>query len=200
MGKNLATLDEFKTYKVINSTESDDIIESLLSRVSAFIKTYCGKTFVDYASVAKTEYFDAVGTEVVHLDEYPIISVDSVQTSLDGGKTYGTALTVYDDYFVNEEISAISTAYAGFVLTTASSVSKGTSSRSLKVIYKAGYLKLPEELRQATLDLVEYYKENEYTPRQDFEGFKIENLGFRTGDSTNLPSHIKRVLDMYKEL
>lgn len=200
MGKNLATIDEFKAYKTIKSDEFDDIIEALISRCSDYIKTYCGKTFVDYAAVAKVEYFDAVDTDVIHLDEYPIISVDSVETSTDGGKTYGTALTVFDDYFVNDDISAVTTAYSAFVTGGASSVAKGVSKRSLRVTYKAGYLKLPTEIRQACLDLVEYYKENEYTPRQDFEAFKVENLGFRTGDSSNLPSHIRRVLDLYREL
>jgi len=200
MGKKLVTIDEFKTYKNISNSESDDIIEALITRCSDFIKTYCGKTFIDYAAVAKTEYFDAVGTNVIHVDEYPIISVDSLTTSTDGGKTYGTALVEFDDFFIDTEVGSITSAYDAFVLPSASAVAKGRSKKSFKITYKGGYLKLPTEIRQACLDLIEYYRESEYTPRQSFEGFNVENLGFRAGSSVNLPSHIKRVLDMYREI
>ena len=50
------------------------------------------------------------------------------------------------------------------------------------------------------MDMVEYYREAEYTPRKEMAGAKLENLGFRAGSSSSLPSHIKRVLDKYAEL
>lgn len=197
--KDLVTLEEFKVYKTINSTEQDDKINALITRVSQFIKTYCGKTFVDYVSTDKTEYYDAVNTSDIFLDEQPVISITSLQVSNDGGKTYNTALVEYDDFFVNYDIGVV-TSTSTFTDSSSSSVSQGVSSRSLKVKYRGGYKTLPADLRQAALDMVEYYRANEYTPRQDFQSFKIENLGFRTGDSPSLPSHIKRILDQYREL
>jgi len=195
--KNLFTLDEFKEYKGIANPENDDQITSLIARVSEFVKRYCGKTFVDYATTNKVEYFDGF-EESVFVDEYPIIKMVSVSTSSDGGATYDGTLTEYTDYFVEYSTGEITSALSSFL--TSSSVAAGKSKRTLKIIYNGGYKKLPLDIKQAAMDLLEYYREAEYTPRKDFQGFSLENLGFRTGDSSSLPSHIKRVLDAYREL
>lgn len=196
--KNLVTLEEFKEYKSINSTEQDDLLTSIITRVSQFVKTYCGKSFIDYVTTDKTEYFDGVGVDAVFLDEQPLLSITSVEVSNDGGATYETPLVVYTDYFANYDISMLTSTYGSF--TTTSTIPQGVSNRSLRVKYRGGYKALPADIRQAVLDLVEFYRANEYTPRQSFQSFQTENLGFRAGSSTGLPSHIRRILDMYREL
>jgi len=199
MAKNLVTLEEFKIYKNINSTEQDELINALIKRVSAFVKNFCKRTFIDYSTSNKVEYFDAVDVEDVFVSELPILSIASVEVSNDGGATYETPIIEYTDYFVDYELGHIvsSTCFTQFGTST---VSSGKSKRSLKLTYKGGYVILPDDLKQATLDLVEYYRANEYTPRQNFGQFQTENLGFRAGSSSNLPSHILRVFSLYREL
>lgn len=199
MAKNLVTIDEFKTYKSINNTEQDELIEQLIVSVSVFIKEYCGKTFVDFANVDKIEFFDSVDVTEIFVDEYPILSITSLEYSTDGGATYvSPALVEFTNYFVNFETGKI-TAKTTFDLNS-STIGPGISDRSGRVTYKGGYLKVPKDISQAAMDLIEYYREAEYTPRKDFSGFKVENLGFRAGSSVSLPSHIKRILERYKEL
>ena len=197
--KNLVTLDEFKTYKDISSTEKDDLLSGIIDRVSGIVKSFCKRDFIDYYSTPLTQYFDGINVETVYLKEYPIGTVTSVSISYDGGVTY-TALTETLDFFVNYEDGSITAATGYFIPAGYSSIPAGVSNRTLKIIYTGGYLKCPDDLKQAVLDLVNYYYKNEYTPRQDFQSFKLENVGFRSGDGLNFPSHVHRILGQYREL
>ena len=207
MAKSLVTLDQFKTYKSIkqSNTENDDKYNALIKNVSEFIKNYCGKTFVDYYNVDKTELFDAVNVDEVFVDEQPIVSITSIEVSYDGGSTYSTTLLVENtDFFADYDIGHIQSGSVAtnfvFVTPGSSTIPQGVSKRSLRVIYKGGFSKVPMDIQQAALDLIEYYKEEEYTPRKEFSSFQLENLGFRSGGTADLPAHVKRVLDAYREL
>jgi hypothetical protein len=195
---DLVTLSEYKAYKNISSTEQDSVINGLITRVSSFIKTYCGKTFVDYASVDKVEYFDGVGIDKLFLDEQPVISITSIEISNDGGLTYQTPLVEYTDYFVDYDIGVVSALYSNFVLE--STIAQGISNRNVKVTYKGGYTTTPSDIKQAALDLIEYYRNEEYTPRKQFQLAQVDNIGARTGTISDLPAHIARVLSLYREL
>ena len=192
--KNLVTLEEFKIYKNINSTEQDTLINNLIERVSAQIKDYCNRSLIDYYTTNKIEYFNATN-DTVFLREYPILSVSSVKTSSDGGSTFDTTLTEYTDFYIDYDTGEVTSALSAF-LTTA----LAKSNRTLQIIYRGGYKKLPTQLRQAALDLVEYYRQNQYTPRQDFQDFSNENVGFRAQDAAMFPSHIRRIIDHYREI
>ena len=60
---DLVTVSDYKTYAGISSSTRDATINNLKSQVSTLIKTYCGRSFIDYYSTAKTEYFDTVKGE-----------------------------------------------------------------------------------------------------------------------------------------
>jgi hypothetical protein len=60
---DLVTVSDYKTYAGISSSTRDATINNLKSQVSTLIKTYCGRSFIDYYSTAKTEYFDIVKGE-----------------------------------------------------------------------------------------------------------------------------------------
>lgn len=191
MGLELVSLDEFKAYKKITKDEDDPKLSILIRSASQLAKTYCGRTFVDYADTDKVEYFNGNEDAILFVDEFPIISITSVEVAVDG-VTY-TAITADEKYFVDTLIDAIRTvddlpftygAYPAF--------------KSVKVTYKGGYTEVPEDLKIAVMDLVEYYRQEEYTPRKSFENASIENLGFREGGKASLPAHIKRVFEMYK--
>jgi hypothetical protein len=65
-----------------------------------------------------------------------------------------------------------------------------------KVVYTAGYETLPEDLKLAVLDLVTYYLKNDAAIHSakapGTNSVQIEYIS-----TTNLPAHIKRVLDLY---
>ena len=76
---NLVTVSEYKAFAGINSTTRDAEINALLAYGSTLVKTYCGRSFIDYYSTNKTEYFDIdPQTSRIYPEEVPIVSVVSL--------------------------------------------------------------------------------------------------------------------------
>ena len=199
-GLLLVTLDEFKTYKGITKNDEDAKLTQILEATSNFTKEYCKRSFIDYFATDKVEYQDASSYDTIFLDEFPLVSITSVEISLDGDFTGTdpdkiTELELYTTYYPNFEDSLIHSGMA--TLPLAYGGLSGIS--NIKITYKAGYSVVPKDLKIAIMDLVEYYKAEEYTPRKAFKDMSIENLGFR--DTTaGLPAHIKRIFEMYRRL
>ena len=190
---NLITIDEFKTYKGINSETDDTIISLLIGNVTSFIKEYTGRYLIDYAHTDKVEYFDGTDYPLYFPNEFPLISVTELATSTDGGVTY-TALVENTDYFVDLEEDALvnNTALTGFVTSS-------IKHKSCRVTYKAGYTTAPHALQQAALDMVEYYRKEEHAISKSMQSAHVENPVIILNGS-QLPAHIKRVLDLYRVL
>lgn len=186
---NLITTSEYKAYVGISSTNQDAEINAIVPKVSSLVKTYCGRTFIDYVSDAKTEYSSG-GHTYIYLKEAPILSVSSVEYSADYGATW-TTLTEFTDYTVdleNDRIYAIPIVYAdGFPKLV----------NAYKITYTAGYESTPEDLKLACLDLVSYYLKSDMSIKSTRNaGANQTSVEFIT--SSSMPSHIRRVLDLYK--
>ena len=184
MGLDLFTRQEYKSYKGITSANSDGQIDSLIPKVSQFTKTYCKRTFVDYASDPLVEY-NPGGFDRIVLSEIPVISVASVQRSIDYGKTY-TTLTKYTDWVLdgNDIVSLHPSGKFEQLI------------RGYKITYFAGYESVPEDLKVACMDLLTYYKDNEgsikSTKAAGTNTTQIEYI-----QTSSLPAHIRRVFDLY---
>jgi hypothetical protein len=185
MGLSLITITEYKNYVGITSPNQDTIISSLIPKVSQLVKTYCRRTFVDYYDESKVEVFS--GGERLNLSESPVVQVASVEYSTDYGNTY-TSLTEYTDWVLDvktEQIVPISTTGEFRKLVN-----------GYKVAYTAGYETLPEDLKLAVLDLISYYMKNDGAIHSTkTPGSNTTQIEFIS--TTSLPSHIKRVLDLY---
>lgn len=185
MAANLVTLAEYKAYIGITSPNQDGPINAMLPKVSALIKNLCRRTFVDYVLVDKVEYFDG-GTEHISPEEYPIISVTSLEYSSDYGSTY-VSLANITDYAIRKTSGNI-------IPTKGSKFSEAVN--GYKLTYKAGYTELPEDLKLAVLDLITYYIKNDAAIHSSkAPGTNSVQIEYVT--TTNLPAHIKRVLDLY---
>lgn len=186
MAANLVTLAEYKAYAGILSDNQDAVINAIIPKVSALVKNYCRRTFVDYVNDQKTEYFDGGLGPHFFLKEYPVLSVISVEISYDYGQNY-EELVEYQDWILNPSLEAI--VYpAGDTFPV--------YLNGYKVTYTAGYESLPEDLKLAVLDLVTYYVKNDmavHSPKAP--GTNSVQIEYIT--NTNLPAHIKRVLDLY---
>mgnify|MGYP001086934601 CR=1 FL=1 len=150
MGLDLITKSEYKAYAGLNSTNEDAKIDTLVPKISAFVKSYCKRTFIDYAEDAKVEVFSG-GGKTLNLGEYPVLQVSSVEVSADYGQTY-TALTEYVDYVVHQEggyIEAIND--SGFT----------QKLKAYKVTYTCGFEEIPPDLKLACFDLVTFYIKND---------------------------------------
>lgn len=183
---DLVTLAEYKSFAGLTSPNSDMEVKSLIPMVSEYVKTYCNRTFIDYYDDSKVEVF-AGGVPNIELTEFPINSIDSVEWSQDYGKTY-TTLVEYTDYTLDLETESIvpinKDIFPKYV-------------NGYRVTYTGGYEKLPADLKSAVLSLIEYYLKNDMAIKSSRDqGSNTVQVEYVT--STNLPSHIRRVLDMYR--
>jgi hypothetical protein len=179
----LFDLDEYKLASGIVSTDKDDKLEALAASVSTLVKSYCARTFVDYFTTDKTEYYNG-GNTTYAPEEFPIVSITSAAYSSDYGQTY-TPLVVYTDYVLDNSKDVI-------ILFNADTVD---SPNAYKLVYKAGYSTVPADLKLALYDLMDYYLKKEATPRKSSGSVSIEYI-----TNSDFPPHIKRILDLYRAI
>lgn len=185
MGLNLVTKAEFKAYAGLTSTSQDAIIDSLIPKVSELVKNLCGRTFVDYVNDSKVEYLDG-GAAYMNVTEFPVIAVQSFEYSEDYGKTY-TALTEYTDFVWKRKDDTIQ---------SINGTDFSNKPNAYRITYTGGYEELPTDLKLAVLDLVNYYLRNDMAVHSNrAPGANSVQIEYVT--TTNLPAHIKRVLDLY---
>jgi len=185
MGLPLVTRAEYKAYAGLVSPNEDTKIDSLIPKVSDFVKTLCRRTFVDYVNDAKVEYHEG-GATIIVPEEYPVLSISSLEYSTDYGNTY-TTLVEYTDYALSKfSHNIVSTWIDGFPIAI----------NGYKLTYTAGFEVLPEDLKLAVFDLITYYLKNDMAVHSSkAPGTNTVQIEYVT--TTNLPSHIKRVLDQY---
>lgn len=191
---DLITLATYKDAEGLSTPKEDVRINALIPSVSQLVKTYCGNSFVDHFSSAKTETFTINwATHIVQLTENPIVAITSVQERDSYSDTYTTLTTGAYEYALDSDTDSI--------LRTGSSGYRNwpTGVDAVKVVYTAGYSAVPADLKLAVIDLVTYYLKDEYKERRTIQGASIQNAT-STSQSNNVgfPDHIKRVLDFYK--
>lgn len=187
MAANLVTRAEYKAYTGIKSENQDTEIDSLIPKVSQLVKTYCRRTFNDYVDDPKVEVYSG-GSNFLIPKESPIITVLSLETSDDYGATY-TSLTEFIDYAVDLETDTIvSLAYDGFLKKT----------NGYKLSYFAGYETLPQDLKLVIFDLISYYMKNDAVSHMQ-KTTSSGSLQLEYMTSAQFPSHIARVLNLYKQ-
>lgn len=198
---NLITLDEYKLLEGINSTQNDDKFEQLLTSVSTLVRSYTGQTFDEFnGSPAKTEFFDIQwDTPMVQLEETPVIEILGVFERESQGEEYNELFRngtndKYEWYFDKTTESVIRTVESGHYRDWKRGVG------SVKVIYTAGYTSIPEDLKLAVADLVTYYHKEEYKQNQTIGSTTREGAASTVVGDSGFPDHIRRVLDLYRDV
>ena len=186
MTPDLVTVAEYKAYAGISSTNQDTQLATTVQKVSHLVKNICRRTFVDYVDEYKVDTFNG-GLPRIPLPETPVINVVSVEFSNDYGKTY-TNLVEYEDYVVD---------YARDVVEIiAGALMEYKKVNAFKITYTAGYEVIPEDLKLAIFDLVTYYMRNDAAIKSSKAvGANTVQIEYIT--NTNLPAHIRRVLDLH---
>ena len=198
---DLITLQQYKDFAGLTGVTMDARINVIVDSVSELVKNYCGTSFVDDYSSAKTEYFDIQDnvTTRVMLDEGPINTVTSVSERDSQADSYVTLITENSDSSGKYEY--IVDTMTDSIIRTNEDVDKAfpRGRKAVKVIYTAGYSSCPEDLKLAIFDLVKYYLKDERKERMQIAGAMVENsVSTSIRNNTGFPDHIKRVLDMYK--
>jgi hypothetical protein len=193
---DLITVQEYKNAEGINGQKEDQRLDIIVPQVSDLAKKYCGTSFIDYYSSAKTETFtirDKYTTTVI-VSESPLVTVNSVKERTGYGEDYQTLSTSDYEYYVDTASDAIiRTNQSGGEKYWASGVG------SVQIEYTAGYAATPADLKLALFDLVTYYLKDEHKERRTIAGATLQNQGTSgVRDNTDFPDHIKRVLDLYR--
>ena len=191
---DLITLQDYKDAQGLSTPKEDLKINSVIPSVSQLIKTYCGNSFVDFYSSAKTETLNIDwGTHIVQLTESPINVITSVQERTSYDSAYTTLTTGAYEYYLDTSIDSIFRTNSG----GKQNWPKGVG--AVKVVYTAGWSAVPADLKLAVIDLITYYVKDEHKERRSIAGASIQNAS-SSSQSNNVafPDHIKRVLDLYK--
>ena len=190
---NLIDLDTYKVSENIQSTKEDSRITSLITSVSALVKTYCGSSIVDHYSSNKVETFNINwATNLVQMTETPLVSIVSVEERDDYSSSYTTVPAT--EYFADTTLDVV---YR--VSTQGGKKNWPGGPAAVKITYKAGYADCPADLQLAVIDLITYYMKDEHKARQTIAGASIQNNSSSSQrNNVAFPDHIKRVLDLYK--
>jgi hypothetical protein len=182
-------INTYKEYQGISSDKNDTKIIKTINSVNAFIPSYCNRSFVDYYTTPKVEYFDATEKEYYPL-EFPIINVASIKYSsaLDG--VYDSTLSEYTDYVIDYTNSRIVAVGSQFI-NSAVPINSG------ELTYTAGYSEYPLDILQAAVLLTEYYMEEAYTPRKSLAGASSDSV-IQPDLTARLPQHIRRILEHHR--
>lgn len=186
----ILTLTQYKEYKSINSDKQDVQISKLIDASCSFISSYCRRTFTDFYTTSKVEYFDATESEI-YPSEYPFNTITAIDVSTDAGQTYGTTLVEFTDYVVDNVNSRIVS------LVNSEFVSTSYPINAIKVTYTGGFSICPADLVLAAVNLVEYYMDEQYTPSKSMIGASVDNA-LMMDPTARLPAHIRRVLEHYR--
>ena len=195
MGLPLVTRAEYKAYAGISSTSMDTSIDVLIPKVSELVKSICRRTFIDYINDVKMEYSEG-GARSIELVETPITQVISVEFSGDYGRSYDN-LVEYEDYAVSKATNSIRPIKASSDSYSNNSPMFTEAINGYRITYTGGYdTGIPEDLKVAVLDLLSYYLKNDSAVHTHKlaqpNTMQVEYIA-----STNLPAHIKRILDLY---
>ena len=193
---DLITLDEYKLAQGLTSLKDDDRITSLISAASQMVKTYCARDFVDFYATPTTQTFSVTfETDIIQLRECPVQAIVKVEERSSYGSSYVALTTGGFEYYLDPMTDSL-------IRTTESTcVDWAMGPGSVVVEYTGGYASIPEDLKLAVIDLVKYYLKEEYKERRTISGASISNVTTSSQwRNVEFPDHIKRVLDLYKQL
>ena len=139
---NLTALAVLKEHLKIETgqTGDDAFLTSLIDRASQFIKRYTGRVL---NQTTLTETYDALGSPVLLLRDFPVVSVTSVHESIDQVFD-ATTLVPAADYYVNLRKGRI---------TRTSGAPWLSYPDAVQVVYSAGYATIPTDIEMVALEL-----------------------------------------------
>lgn len=190
MGQPLVTLSDYKTYKKMSKTDTDQELQLIVDSVNALVKTYVGHSIIDYYTTPVTETFNIRDSQTtIHLNEWPVVQVTNIESRVTYSDTYTSIPST--EYYVDDSIDCIFKHGSSYW---------PSGYGAVRVTYRAGYPSTPEDIKIACLDLVHHYFKEEYKDRKQIGTSSIDNSNKSTAVGSEWPSHIKRVLGMYRNV
>ena len=193
---DLITLEEYKEYNGIKKTEDDAKYSLLIDSVSALIKAYLGINAPEGGYTHTETHSIDYDTDTIWLDNYPVSSITSVSEigRITTDSTVHVPLTGNSDYILNVGNGTLIRVYhpGGFASWP---VSPGAVTVTYVTAPKWGSSGVPADLKLATIQLVNYYKNEEFRQAKTIQGSSIVNT---LAQGEDFPKHIQVILDRYK--
>ena len=181
----LITLQDYKAYAGISNSNSDAKLTITLDLVEEFVETYCGRKFL---SGTYTEQLSSEASTLFPRN-LPITSV--------------TGLSYIDTSKVSQSIDAadyIVYSEEGIVeIFDHNALSVASILRPFSITYVGGFTSTPAALKLALMDLVTYYDKQQYINKTTSVNVNVLGQDDES-EGSELPPHIKRVLDLYRVL
>jgi hypothetical protein len=191
----LIALADAKTFlKIATLTTSEDaIVSDLINECSVWINSYCNRKFINAAEL--TEYYDGDGTGILHVRQWPIVSITSLYSDYSRAWTSDTAIDVSADVQVDTESGSLT------LWNNQTVFPRGTG--NIRLIYRAGYTynsTVPYDLQLACRKQVAWKYFQDYSQRR--YGVSSESQGDRTVNYTNDPRlpDVTQILNRYRRI
>ena len=182
----LVPLADYKAYVGINNANEDPKIRMTLAFVSALVEDYCGRSFI---TATKVEQASATSGSIF-LKNTPIQSV----TQVDCRNTSKETITVdAAGYIVYTEEGMVE-------LIDEDAIYAADLYKPYTVTYVAGYDTLPAPLILAIMELTTYHVKKQYITKTSSVNVNVASEDNSVSGNSDLPPHIKRVLDLYRAL
>ena len=181
----LITLQDYKTFSGISNNNDDAKLSVILALVQEFVETYCARHFI------KATYTEQVSdqTGLLFLRNLPLVSVTSVSYIDIAKESVSMAATEYIAYLEEGSIELYD--YATKVSPQVLAIHK-----PFTVTYVGGFTETPPTLKLAIMELVTYYFKHQYINKTSSVNVNVQSED--TQSNSNLPPHIKRILDLYR--
>ena len=181
----LCTLENVRTYLDIpvdkKDPEKDALYQSYIDRISVRMNNYCDRIF---ESTTYTEYYDGGGMSYLYTNQYPIISVTSINDDSGWSWTSSTVISGVNYRVANNSRSIL-----------LKNMRFGNYTENVKIVYIAGYATIPGDLIDAcATEVVAAFKKR----KDPHITAKTADDGSGTRYQTNFLPSTKGVLDKYK--
>jgi hypothetical protein len=133
MSQPLTSVTAVKAYLGVAGIDDDALLTDLIARASDAIVAHCGRAF---AAADYDEYHDGDGSDIVLLDQRPVISVSALSEDDDPVDA--------DDFVVYPELGIVRLKSGVF----------GRGARNVRVAYRAGYETIPADVEQGAIEWV----------------------------------------------
>ena len=180
---NLITLQDYKNFVGITNSTDDPKLMIILGLVEEFVETYCGRQFL---AATHTEQLKSENGSLF-LRNLPVTSVSKV-TYLDSSKALAEVTS--SDYIVYAEEGMVE-------LFDQATLQVLDILKPFSITYTGGYSEVPAALKLAIMNLITYYHKQQFISKTSSVNVNISNSDDESQGS-DLPSHIKRVLDLYR--
>ena len=160
----LATLDEVKNFYGMTGAKQtdDDLLEDLINRITQSFQTYCGVT--SFKAADYTEYIDGESSKYIFPKNTPIQTITEINEDPDWNWASDTTIGSDEYRIIDDKYIVRNSNFAA-------------ADQSIKLIYNAGYITIPFDLKQACIEEVSI----RYKHRRDID---IQTKSLEDGDAT----------------